>query len=84
MRRLTRWFRAVRRGGPVPSSTDSTDFGRILQGFEGRWVAILGGEVVEARETPYLLIAKLRERGIQGASIIRAPAVDEPEMVGFG
>jgi hypothetical protein len=55
-----------------------------LRGLEGKWVAILDGAVVEARDTPYELVAKLRERRIEGASIIRAPAADEPEMVGFG
>jgi hypothetical protein len=56
----------------------------ILYGLDGKWVAIRNGEVVAANETPYGLVAELRSRQITDASIIRAPAVGEPEMVAFG
>ena len=62
----------------------ATDFSRLLHGFEGKWVAILDGEVVDAAETPYELVARLRSGGIKDASMIRAPALEEPEMVAFG
>jgi len=55
-----------------------------LAGFDGKWVALLDGEVVAASESPYDLSAKLREAGVKNASIIRAPGADEPEMVAFG
>jgi hypothetical protein len=58
--------------------------GELLRGFEGKWVAIKDGEVVMAADTPYALVGKLRERRIEDAAVIRAPGVDEPEMVGFG
>jgi uncharacterized protein DUF5678 len=58
--------------------------GELLRGFDGKWVATKDGEVVLAADTPYLLIGRLRERGIEGAAVIRAPAPDEPEMVSFG
>lgn len=63
---------------------EQVHLGQLLRGFEGKWVATKDGEVVMAADTPYVLVSKLREHGIQGAAVIRAPAVDEPEMVGFG
>jgi hypothetical protein len=56
----------------------------VLRGFEGKWVAVKDGKVVEARESPYVLIQMLREKHLEDASVIRAPAEGEPEMVGFG
>ncbi len=58
--------------------------GELLRGLDGKWIAIKDHQVVAAAETPYALVSSLREKGIGGAAIIRAPAVEEPEMVGFG
>lgn len=57
---------------------------QLLSQCPGRWVAIKGDEVVAVRETPDQLVAQLRDRGIEGATIIRAPAEGEPELVGLG
>lgn len=84
MGRLRTWLRSTRRQGDMPVAPESLHLGEALAGFEGQWVAIRNGEVVEALPTPYALVAKLRERGITDAAIIRAPAKGEPEMVGFG
>ena len=63
---------------------EQVHLGQLLRGFDGKWVATKDGEVVMAADTPYVLVSQLRERGIHGAAVIRAPAADEPEMVGFG
>lgn len=55
-----------------------------LRGFEGLWVAIKAGAVVEAKATPDQLYVALRNRNIRDAVIIRVPAEDEPLMVGLG
>ncbi|HEX3424739.1 MAG TPA: DUF5678 domain-containing protein [Acidimicrobiales bacterium] len=52
--------------------------------YAGAWVALKGGEVVEARRTPYELVKALHERDIQDTTIVRIPDTDEPELVGMG
>lgn len=93
MRRLTgfarRWLtdytRRYRRG--VPSRDD--EHLKLQQAFRecaGQWVAInrRTGTVVAARATPYELAAYIKQNRISGVDVIRAPAEDEPEVVGFG
>ncbi len=60
------------------------DLAEELRQCAGKWVAIRGGAVVEVRETPYALVMALHERGIDDATILRAPASNEPELVGLG
>lgn len=67
-----------------PHRTPKTSFRGLLDGFDGQWVAIADGKVVAASESPYKLVAELRRRGIDDAGIIRAPGIEEPEMVAFG
>lgn len=56
-----------------------------LQGeFAGCWVAILDGEVVDANESPYDLVASLQRRRITNSTIVRVPAENDPETVGIG
>ena len=55
-----------------------------VRGFEGRWVALKGGRIVEARDTGDAVYVALREQSIRGATIIRVPAIGEPEFVGLG
>jgi len=57
---------------------------RVLRNFPGLWVAVKGLEVVEAAETPGLLSLRLKERQIRGATIMRAPRLDEDDLVGLG
>ena len=52
--------------------------------YPGAWVALKDGKVVEARNTPYELIKALHEREIEDTTIVRIPAIDEPELVGLG
>jgi hypothetical protein len=52
--------------------------------YAGCWVALLGDDVVDARQTPYELVLSLRERRIEGTTILRVPAEDELETVGIG
>lgn len=55
-----------------------------VAGFEGKWVALKDRRVVEARDTADAVYLALRERGIRGATIMRVPAIGEPELVGLG
>lgn len=62
---------------------------RLAEAFTecaGQWVAVTrnSGKVIAARPTPYELSAYLKEHGIRGVDMLRAPAVGEPEVVGFG
>ncbi len=52
----------------------------------GQWVAVdrRTGVVRAAAQTPYALAAKLKADRIADVDVIRAPAVGEPEVVGFG
>jgi Family of unknown function (DUF5678) len=55
-----------------------------LEDFAGRWVAVKDGHVVEAGRTPDAVMLKLRAKQVRGATILRVPAEDEPELVGIG
>jgi hypothetical protein len=62
---------------------------KLAQAFAecpGLWVAIerRTGRVVAARPSPYELSAYVKQHQIRGVEILRAPAVDEPEVVGIG
>ncbi|MGZ5297541.1 MAG: DUF5678 domain-containing protein, partial [Actinomycetota bacterium] len=50
----------------------------------GRWVALKDGEVIAAQDTFDHLYRYLHANQIRGATIVRAPAEGEPEMVGLG
>lgn len=56
----------------------------LLRQYPGLWVAVRGGEVVDAATTSYALVMQLHDKGIHGATILRAPDVDEPLRVGLG
>ena len=84
MRRWRAWLIARLQQRAVTSRSSSSHHVPSLRGFEGEWVAIRDGEVVEARDSPYELVARLRQRQVEDAAIMRAPAENEPEMVGFG
>ena len=63
---------------------EPVDLSQELRECAGQWVALRGGRVVEVRETPYALVMALHDRGIDDATILRAPGPAEPELVGFG
>jgi hypothetical protein len=56
----------------------------IQQSYAGSWVAIVDGQVIEARENPHALAVALHDRGVTAATIMRCPALNEPELVGLG
>jgi hypothetical protein len=63
---------------PVPVAS-------LVRGFEGKWVALKGGEVVAARETPDAVYRDILEHSeLRGATIIRVPDLAEPELIGLG
>jgi hypothetical protein len=68
---------AARKMGPI-------DLADELRQCAGKWVALKAGKVVEVRETPHALVMALHERGIEDATVLRAPAANEPELVGLG
>ena len=63
---------------------ESLDVSEALRSCPGKWVAIRDGQMVDVRESPYELVQALHERDITDATIIRAPDIDEPELVGLG
>lgn len=63
---------------------EPVDLSEALRNCPGKWVALRQGEMVEVRDTPYALVQALHERDITDATIIRAPEVGEPELVGLG
>jgi len=63
---------------------DPIPVAQMVRAFEGNWVAIKNGEVVQAAETPGLLSLRLKEGQIRNATIVRARRHDETELVGLG
>jgi len=58
--------------------------GDLLRQVPGQWVALQNGEIIEARPTLDELMGALADRSITKATVMRAPAEDEPELVGMG
>jgi Family of unknown function (DUF5678) len=58
----------------------------ILRGFEGKWVALKGSEVVAAANSADALFKHLRSKRIRDASVLRVPTEQEhkAELVGLG
>jgi hypothetical protein len=63
-----------------------TPLSEVLAAVPGRWVAIdrTTNEMRAVAATPYELQAKIRELGLQGVAVVRAPDPREPELVGLG
>jgi hypothetical protein len=55
-----------------------------VSGFEGKWVALKDHRVVAAGTTPDSVVETLRREAIEGATILRVGAENEPESVGLG
>ncbi len=70
---------SVKPNQPLPLS-------ETLRDFRGSWVAVdrRTGEAVEAADNPYVLVARIRDRGLKNVAIVRSPDEDEPELVGLG
>ncbi|MFN0090411.1 MAG: DUF5678 domain-containing protein [Acidimicrobiales bacterium] len=56
----------------------------VVAGFEGKWVALKGRRVVEVGGTAEAVYTALRDSGVAGATIMRVPAIGEPELLGLG
>ncbi len=56
----------------------------LLRQTPGKWVALHNGEIIEARDTFDQVVMALKERDIVGATVIRAPDLNESELVGLG
>lgn len=84
-----RWPRRATPGYRPLVAADRDDHLRLEQAFiecPGMWVAVdrKSGLVRAAAETPYALAARLKSEQISDVDVIRAPALGEPEVVGFG
>ena len=66
------------------ATADPIQLARVLRNYPGLWVAVKGLEVVEAAESPGLLSLRLQERQVRGATIMRAPRLDEDDLAGLG
>jgi len=85
------WWRKLKRRGYVDHVPGSGSEGvtpvplaDLLREHPGQWVAVKRGEVVEAAESPGLLVQRLHDREIRDATIVRAPFLNEPDLVGLG
>lgn len=56
----------------------------LLRQAPGKWVAIKGHRIVDVAETPDRLHQSMKDRGIHGATVMRAPGEHEPLQVGLG
>lgn len=83
---LLRFVGAGRYGREVAAGDGHLRLQQAFTECAGLWVATdrRTGEVVAARSTPYELAAYIREKQLRGVDILRAPAENEPEVVGFG
>lgn len=66
--------------------TDRVGLATVLAQVPGKWVAV-DLDINEPRVvagSPYELVAEIRRRGISNVAVVRAPAPDEPELVGLG
>jgi hypothetical protein len=75
--------RASRDGG---SAVEPLRLSEILQGLEGKWVALKGSEVIAAANSADALFKQLRSKQIRDASVLRVPTEQEheAELVGLG
>ena len=82
---MGRWLLSLlrRRKGPVDAITP-VQIADQLREYAGLWVALRKDCVIDAAETPDRLLMRLRDRGIQDAKILRAPAENEAVLVGLG
>jgi len=67
-------------------STKWKPLSSVLAEVPGCWVAVdrATNEPRAVAENPYELTAKIRQQGLTGVAIVRAPDPSEPELVGLG
>jgi hypothetical protein len=82
---MKRWMRFRSRGKKetMPPDRPVAD-SETLRDFGGKWVAIRDGQVIAAFETFDAVYEYLHSKREVGATILRVPAENEPELVGFG
>jgi len=56
----------------------------VLRQVPGQWVALHNGRVIEAARTLDELMGILASKAITNATVMRAPAEGESELVGLG
>lgn len=63
-----------------------TPLSQVLGQVPGCWVAVdrTTNELRAVAQSPYELAARVRADGLTNVAIVRAPDVDEPELVGLG
>jgi hypothetical protein len=83
---LGRWLRGYGQPVPLPDADQHLRLEQAFRECPGQFVAIdrKTGVVRAAETTPYALAAKIKSERITDVDVLRAPAVDEPEVVGFG
>ncbi len=85
LRQSLRDSRRMERKDPVVSrNLEPVQLSELLHQVPGKWVAIRDGEIVEASDTLDQLIHALHYRNLSDATLMRAPAEAEAEMVGLG
>lgn len=67
-------------------STTVIPLSEVLAAVPGCWVAVdrVTNEARAVADSPYELAAKIRQRGLEGIAVVRAPDPSEPELVGLG
>lgn len=81
---MRNWLQWRRRKNVTNNRVPRPSISDIQVEYSGLFVALKNGEVVEAAQTPYELIAALHRRQISDSTIIRVPDPQEPELVGWG
>jgi hypothetical protein len=83
-----RWIMRIRNkyGGKMSPSDANLTIERAFIECSGQWLAVdrKSGEVKATASQPYELSAYIKSHQIHGVDIVRAPSLQEPEMVGFG
>lgn len=85
VRRMRRWLQAIGRRAEVTANNREA-LASVLAQVPGCWVAVdrATNELRAVADSPYKLAAEVRERGLRGVAIVRAPDPTEPELVGLG
>ena len=83
------WMRRRHRGYGSGVSATANEHLRLEEAFTqcaGQWIAVdrRTGHVVAARPSPYELSAHLKANRVRGVDVMRAPDLNEPEVVGIG
>lgn len=86
LRRARHWTRSAERRGTFGMShhVPPVELADLLRQVPGKWVALRHGEIIEEHATLDELMFRPHDRSITDATVMRAPAEHEAEMVGLG